>query len=228
MHIALLRPEQRQTLLDYIVNPGVKGRVLLPDGSEVWLNSNSTLHCPNRFDSLNRIVELEGEGYFTIVGNEDWPFFVHTKKGVSVKVIGTEFNLSSYSNDPFLKVTLIKGQVILIDNATLKTIVLQPMEEVILKNNEFRNAAKNVATKVTEDTSWKEGFLMFDNTPMDVVIRKMERWYGVTVSVNDIRINNYRITAEFESESLIQVLEIFKISSNIRYTVDGTQVILSL
>jgi ferric-dicitrate binding protein FerR (iron transport regulator) len=102
------------------------------------------------------------------------------------------------------------------------------MEEVILKNNEFRHAAKSAATKVTEDTSWKEGFLMFDNTPMDVVIRKMERWYGVTVSVNDKHITNYRITAEFENESLTQVLEILKISSNIRYKVDGAQVSLSL
>ena len=228
MHIARLRPEQTQTMLDYIVNPGVKGKVLLPDSSEVWLNSHSVLRCPNRFDSINRMVELNGEGYFKIKGNPDWPFFIHTQKGVSVKVVGTEFNLSSYSNDPFLKVTLIKGEVMLIDHASLQTVMLQPMEEVVLKNNIFKQVTKSAAKSVVEDTSWKEGFLLFDNTPMDVVIRKMERWYGVTVSINNARIAHFRITAEFDNESLTQVLEILKISSDIKYKVDGTHVSLEL
>ena len=228
LHIAQLRPEQTQTLLNYIVNPGVKGKVLLPDSSEVWLNSHSILHCPNQFDSKNRIVALEGEGYFKIKGDQDWPFFINTQKGVSVKVTGTEFNLSSYSNDPYLKITLIKGEVMVIDDISLKTIVLQPMEEVVLTNNTFTQAEKNVANKVAEDTSWKEGFLFFDNTPMDAVIRKMERWYGVAFTITDPRILQFRITAEFESESLVQVLEIFKISSNVHYLVDGTNVSLHL
>lgn len=226
--IARILPPQTQTLLDYVINPGVKGKVLLPDSSEVWLNSNSVLHCPNRFDSLNRIVELEGEGYFKIKGNKEWPFYIYTRKGVSVKVTGTEFNLSSYDNDPFLKITLIEGKVALIDNESLQSISLQPMEELVLQNNEFKQAAKGAAKKLKEDTSWKEGFLLFDNTPIDVVIRKMERWFGVTVSVKDSQINDFRITAEFENESLIQVLEILKISSDVQYRVDGNHVSLHL
>ena len=225
---AKILPPQTQIMLDYIVNPGVKGKVLLPDSSEVWLNSNSILRCPNQFDTLNRIVELEGEGYFKIKGNEDWPFYIHTPKGVSLKITGTEFNLSSYSNDPYLKITLIKGKLMLIDNISLQAISLRPMEELVLQNNEFKQAEKNVANKVKEDTSWKEGFLLFDNTPIDVVIRKMERWYGVSIAMKNAQIANFRITAEFENESLIQVLEILKISSNIKYKVEGSYVSLFL
>ena len=221
-------PKQTQTMLDYIINPGVKGKVLLPDGSEVWLNSHSVLRSPNLFDSINRIVELDGEGYFKIKENSDWPFYVHTKKGVSVLVTGTEFNLSSYNNDPFLKITLITGGVSLIDNTSLRTIQLQPMQELVLQNNEFKQAVRNSANKVKEDTSWKEGYLVFDNTPIDVVMRKMERWYGVNLTVNDKRILNFRITGEFENESLIQVLEMLKISSNIQYRVDGNNAWLHL
>jgi ferric-dicitrate binding protein FerR (iron transport regulator) len=219
-------PEQSQTTLEYIVNKGVKGRVLLPDGSEVWLNSHSVLRCPNLFDSVNRIVELEGEGYFKIKATADWPFYVHTQKGVSVKVTGTEFNLSAYANDPFTKLTLLEGSLILIDHATQQSISLRPMEELIIQDKQFAQTTSNPAEKVQEDIAWKEGFLVFNNTPIDAVIRRMERWYGVTINVQDPQILNYRMTAEFESESLIQVLEILKISSNIRYRVTGTQVTL--
>jgi ferric-dicitrate binding protein FerR (iron transport regulator) len=219
-------PEQNQTTLDYIVNKGVKGKVLLPDGSEVWLNSHSVLRCPNLFDSVNRIVELEGEGYFKIKSTDDWPFYVHTKKGVSVKVTGTEFNISSYANDPFTKLTLLEGSLMLIDHATQQSISLRPMQELVIRDNRFAQAVSHTAEKVQEDIAWKEGYLVFNNTPIDALIRKMERWYGVTINVQDPQILNYRMTAEFESESLVQVLEILKISSNIRYKVNGTQITL--
>lgn len=219
-------PEQNQSTIDYIVNKGVKGRVVLPDGSEVWLNSHSVLRSPNLFDSVNRIVELEGEGYFKIKTTPDWPFYVHTQKGVSVKVTGTEFNISSYANDPFTKLTLLEGSLMLIDHATQQSISLQPMQELIIQDNLFAKAVGHAAAKAQEDIAWKEGYLVFNNTPIDAVIRRMERWYGVTIKVLDPQIFNYRMTAEFESESLVQVLEILKISSNIRYRVNGTQVTL--
>jgi ferric-dicitrate binding protein FerR (iron transport regulator) len=206
----------------------VKGKVLLPDGSEVWLNSHSVLHCPNLFDSINRIVKLDGEGYFKIKEMQDWPFYIQTQKGVTIRVTGTEFNLSSYANDPFLKMTLISGSLMLIDDASMQTISLKPMEEFVLQNNQFKRAVQNTAKRVKEDTSWKEGYLIFDNTPIDAVIRKIERWYGVTIDINDSHILNFRITAEFESESLIQVLEILQISSNIRYRVNGNRAVLYL
>lgn len=224
----LLRPQQGETLIDYIINPGVKGKVSLPDGSTVWLNSHSVLRTPNLFDTISRIVELDGEGYFIVEGSNDWPFYVQTKKGVTIMVTGTEFNLSSYANDPFLKVTMVQGSLTLIEDNSLKTIILQNKEEIVLANNYFGKSNPSSAKKVKEDTSWKEGYLMFDNTPIDAVVRKMERWFGVTITIQDAQILNYRITAEFESESLIQVLEIFKISSQIKYQVNGNQVSLYL
>jgi ferric-dicitrate binding protein FerR (iron transport regulator) len=227
-HFVETLPEQNQPMLEYIVNPGVKGRVLLPDGSEVWLNSHSTLRSPSQFDSLTRIVELDGEAFFKINTNSEWPFYVQTPRGVSIKVTGTEFNLSAYDNDPFLKVTLLEGGLKVIDNASLQAIALQPMQELILPNNEFDQAIQGVAKQVQEDIAWKEGLLLFNSTPMDAIIRRMERWYGATITVDDPRILNFRITAEFENESLIQVLEILRISSNIRYQVDGNRVRLFL
>jgi len=227
-HFVEILPEQTQAMLEYIVNPGVKGKVLLPDGSEVWLNSHSRLRSPSQFDSLNRIVELDGEAFFKIKNSSEWPFYVQTPRGVSIKVTGTEFNLSTYDNDPFLKVTLLEGGLKVIDNASLQAITLQPMQELVLLNNEFDQAIQGAAKQVKEDIAWKEGLLLFNSTPMDAIVRKMERWYGATITVDDPRILNFRITAEFENESLIQVLEILKISSNIRYQVNGNRVRLFL
>jgi len=81
---------------------------------------------------------------------------------------------------------------------------------------------------VQEDISWKDGFLMFNNTPFDAVLRRMERWYGINITVEDPEILNFRFTAKFEGKSLAQVLEIFKISSNIQHRINGNQVSLFL
>ena len=100
------------------------------------------------------------------------------------------------------------------------------MQEFVIFDNQFAQAVSDAANQAREDVAWREGYLVFNNTPMDAVIRRMERWYGVNINVRNPQILNYRMTAEFESESLIQVLEILKISSNIRYRVNGTQVTL--
>ena len=90
-------PEQKQITTLYKVNQGVKGLVNLPDGSRVWLNSNSTLDVPDKFDSVARIVELNGEGYFYVESNRSGNV-CQDNKGITV-VTGTEFNLTSYDND---------------------------------------------------------------------------------------------------------------------------------
>lgn len=100
--IAIPELVQGESVLSYKVNPGVKGTIVLPDGSEVILNSASTLRTPARFENGKRVVELEGEGYFKVESNPDWPMYVRTSRGVTVKVTGTEFNLSTYSDDAAL------------------------------------------------------------------------------------------------------------------------------
>ena len=99
-----------------MVNTGLKGMVVLPDGSRVWLNSSSSLQCPERFDRDKRLITLDGEGYFEVAHNKKWPMYVKTSKGYTVKVTGTSFNLSSYSDDDRLVVTLISGEITMLNN----------------------------------------------------------------------------------------------------------------
>lgn len=220
-----VHPQQMMARFEYLVNPGVKGIVDLPDGSRVWLNSSSSLKCPEKFDSLQRVVELDGEGYFEVVPNRKWPMYIKTSKGYGIKVTGTSFNLSSYSDDNKMIVTLISGSISVVHEGNKSEIKLFPDEQVTITEKEKPVLVRKA--NVEYNTAWKKGYLLFDNTPMEEVIRKMERWYGVNVTVADSSILDYRFTANFRSESISQVLEILKLSSNIRYKIDKTEITLN-
>lgn len=212
--------------LVYNVHTGVKGLVDLPDGSKVWLNSGSSVRCPARFASDQRDVVLEGEGYFIVKGDPEWPMLVRTKRNITVKVTGTEFNLSSYENDSEFKLTLVKGNVTILNSNNNTETVVTPMEEIVIPDRASIRQHKQQAD-IHVSTAWKEGFLLFDNTPMEQVVKRMERWYGVSFIIKDSSILNNNFTAEFKSESLSQVLDFIRKSSFIGYKIDETTVTLS-
>ena len=217
--IAIPELEQGESVLNYRVNPGVKGKITLPDGSEVILNSASTLRTPARFENGKRVVELEGEGYFKVQSNPDWPMYVKTRKGMTVKVTGTEFNLSSYSDDASLKLTLVQGHVSLIDEKSESEIEVSEKEEIVIGSISAANAVPRPTRKTADmrlNTSWKDGYLVFDNTPIREVIKKMERWYGIDITVADSHVMDNRFTASFRSESLQQVLTLLDITCGIK------------
>ncbi len=220
-------PEQTASVINYKVNPGVKGIVDLPDGSRVWLNSNSNLVCPAEFDSTFRMVELNGEGYFNIVSDYEWPMYVRTSKGITVRVTGTEFNVSSYENDDELTFTLVSGAVTLIRESTRQEIPVGLLEEVVIPDDNSNKGSRRRAD-LTLNTAWKDGYLVFDNSSMGEVIKKMERWYGVQINVEDPQIYTYAFTATFMSESITQVLHLLELTSNIGYAIKDNEVTLFL
>ena len=220
-------PEQTQPCFEYVVNPGVKGKIILPDSSEVWLNSSSKVICPSEFDSTQRILELSGEAYFKVKHNSNWPMYIKTPKGVIVKVLGTEFNMSAYDNDLNFKLTLVSGKVELLRQSESEVINVRPMEQILIPDN--KNIQGKIAiADISYDTAWKEGYLVFDNSPISKKKKKMERWFGVHISVKDANLLDYNFTARFNSESLTQVLELMKISSKINYSIDKNNVALYL
>ncbi|MBQ6957289.1 MAG: DUF4974 domain-containing protein [Bacteroidales bacterium] len=214
--IAIPELVQDESVLNYKVNPGVKGKITLPDGSEVILNSASTLRTPARFENGKRVVELEGEGYFKVESNPDWPMFVRTSRGVTVKVTGTEFNLSTYSDDAALKLTLVRGKVSLLDEKNETEVTVREKEEVVIGTRAQLEKPTRKTADMKLNTSWKDGYLVFDNTPIREVIKKMERWYGVDITVADAHVMNNTFTASFRSESLQQVLTLLDITCGIK------------
>jgi len=226
--IAIPELVQGETVLAYRVNPGVKGKVTLPDGSEVILNSASTLTSPAQFENGKRVVKLEGEGYFKVESNPDWPMYVKTTRGLTVKVTGTEFNLSTYNDDAAIKLTLVRGKVSLLDEKNETEIAVRENEEIVVGAKAKLEQPARKTADLRLNTSWKDGYLVFDNTPIREVIKKMERWYGVEISVADARVMNNTFTASFRSESLQQVLTLLEITCGIKSKIKSpTEVELS-
>ena len=226
------RNGQNPGMVEYKVNTGVKGKVMLPDSSVVWLNSATTLICPTVFDSDKREVTLIGEGYFDVRSNPEWPMYIKTAKGFTAKITGTTFNLSAYDNDEELKLTLISGHVTLLEDTSHQEIEVKPLDEIKLREAPSSNSSRprfsgeRRTANIYNNTAWKDGVLIFDDTPMDEVIKKIERWYGVSINSLNPKIKDYRFTANFSSESLDRVMELLKISSFINYKIEGKNVTL--
>lgn len=211
--------------VQYAVNKGVKASLILPDSTKVWLNSGSLLKIPNDFSTKKRTVSLSGEAYFDVKPDSTSPFIINTSKDIMVRVTGTQFNLSCYDNDENMKVTLLTGALQVIPK-NKNAIMIKRAEQVVIQYSSLQNKL-NTHADTEYATAWKQGFLRFNNTPLDEVIRKLERWYGVNITIDSKTISDYNFTADFESESIIQVLELLKITTSISYSIEGNTIALS-
>lgn len=192
---------------------GMRSHVVLPDGTDLWLNAESKIKYGIPFIRENREVELTGEAFLKVVKNEEVPFIVNS--GVaSVKVLGTQFNVKAYPEDEQLEVALAEGSVEFTGTTTngkKTTATLVPNDFLAMNKTtgKVRLENKNLNTHI----SWVKNTIIFDETPMPEVARILERWYGVKVVVADAGINKYRFTTTFENESLFRVLELLELSS---------------
>lgn len=208
-------------------NKGVKGEVALPDGSKVALNSDTKIIFPDKFSGSTREVYVSGEAYFNVVTNPDTPMIVSTNRNFLVKVYGTEFNLRSYENEHNAKTTLFKGKIDLLTKGSTGEkllAVLKPSELFELKDKE--RPVHILKADTLKQGAWRHGNLLFDLTPMDQVIRDLERWHGAEFTVKDPSIYHLKFSASFKQESLVQILEIIKFCSNVDYTLDENKVTL--
>lgn len=218
---------QNSGTVTYIANPGVKSTVVLPDSSVVRLNGNSKLVSPNVFSPDIRELYLSGEGYFEVKHHENWPMHIHTAKDVTVKVLGTTFDLSAYENDAEVKLTLIEGKVLMQDNKTREEHEVKPQQEIKIADSPNVNVPEIKKADIQKNTSWTKGELIFDNTPMPEIAKQLERWYGVKVHIADEKILKYRLTARFTNESITRVLDLIRFSSMINYEIRGIDVYIN-
>ena len=209
------------------VEKGVKGRVILPDGSVVMLNSGSKIKYPDIFIGSSREVELSGEGYFDVVKDSLKPMIVTTVKGVKVKVLGTKFLLKSYDNDSETKAILYSGKINLTTeagkNREEQSILMSPNDCVVVPAKGELLVTK--AGKERNDDAWMRGELIFVNTPMPEVLKILERWYGKSFVVNNKSLYGFNLNASFKNESLIQILGIIEFCTSVKFRIDEDKVI---
>ena len=189
----------------------------LPDGTTGWLNSNSSLKYNGNFYA-DRQVTLKGEAFFDVFKDKRRPFIVTTNM-VLVKVLGTRFNIASYENEKNIEVVLEEGKLIFNDKEMDKSYTMNPNELVV-----YDKTLRDFSTEVVQPNkylSWTEGKLVFRNDPLDVIARRLERWYNIDVEVNVSLTEDLRLRATFIDENLEEVLDLLKRSLPIDYRIEN-------
>lgn len=200
---------------------GVKGYITLPDGTKVWLNSDTKLTYPDAFAKDVRKISLSGEAYFEVKPDSTRPMIISTNKDFSVEVLGTSFNIKSYNNDLSAETTLYTGSIRMHyrnkKSKQIETVALMPNESFIYYDTDIKSKQTH-PPKPEVPKAWKDGELIFDNTPMEEVIKVLERWHGTTFIINNPNIYNYKFTATFSSESIAQILDMMQYIMPVKYT----------
>jgi transmembrane sensor len=197
---------------------GGQYHVVLPDGTQVWLNSESSLHFPTLFAGSHRTVDLVGEGYFEVAKNREKPFLVQTQK-MNVKVLGTHFNLMAYPNEPSSRTTLLEGSVEVSDGVQSKTI--KPGQQVVTGDG---MPIKNVLPD--EAIAWKNGYFQFDSKDLKTILRQLKRWYGFEI-VNETVVPNKHFTAYISrNTTLSQVLKMLEMSGELKFNIEGEKILI--
>ncbi|MRG45474.1 DUF4974 domain-containing protein [Chitinophaga sp. SYP-B3965] len=156
---------------------GGQFRIILPDGSKVWLNAASSIRYPTAFAGKERLVEITGEAYFEITHDANMPFIVAMQQGNKVEVLGTHFNVNTYPDEPNMQTTLLEGAV-RISNVTGQSVLSPGQQATVSKNNTIRIVQTKNAAQVI---AWKDGLFNFDDASLEDVMRQLSRWYDIEV-----------------------------------------------
>ena len=213
---------------DYLVfaAKGQKASVVLPDGSKVWLNSDSEIKYTNLYGDGERIISLDGEAYFEVRKNEKLPFDVMTKE-LNVKVLGTKFNFRNYDEDEEVTVNLLEGKVQL-ENYVKKMGInyLSPSEKVTL--NKLTGEMIISRAEVKNAKEWTNDGLFFDEMPLSDIVKELNRSYNVKIHIADEQLTHNRFYALFnrKEQTIYNVLDIITATNQVRYKVEGDSILL--
>jgi len=239
--------KNEQSTRQVSVNNGGIKKIVLSDGTTVWLNAGSKLKYNTDFNKTNRTVYLEGEAFFDIApGSKTIPFLVNTKN-YTIRDIGTKFNLKAYANDSFFETTVVKGEVAVegnIDNNTreMNRIYVKPhqvlriyypsaekyavkQDDKELKNLNEIQVSQVDSAKMDRYDGWKDDLLVFDGNTLDEISKVLERRYNVRIIMDDAELQNIRYSGSFKSISSIdKVLELIKGNTAINYSITGNTI----
>jgi len=202
---------------------GERSQVILYDGTKVWLNSGTTLKFPLVFNSKKRSVFVKGEAFFDVVKNTKKPFIVNAGH-MNIQVFGTRFDVCAYTDDHEFSATLEKGKITATNTLTGEKLQLKPGEQAIFDFDAKKNTHKTVDTELY--TSWKEDMLHFKHAGFSDVIKKMERWYGVKIIVDNPANFNKCYNMTIKTESLREMLNLLSYTTPMKYKIEEDKVFI--
>ena len=187
---------------------GGQFRVVLPDGTAVWLNAATSLRYPTAFNREDRVVTLRGEAYFEVAKNSRQPFRVMIDDRAVVEVLGTNFNIHAYSDESPISTTLLDGKVVMkTGDDPDRRVVLNPLQQAVADNGKVE---LNRTVNIDQVMAWKNGMFNFDGLDLQQVLKQIARWYDVEI-VFEGKIPTRKFGGELQRDlSLQQVLRILE------------------
>lgn len=204
-------------MMEVKTNPGMMTSLTLPDGTVVFLNSESTLSYPSQFDGDVRNVTLQGEAYFEVAKNPEKKFIVSTSHQSQIEVLGTHFNVEAYEKEDRISATLVEGKIGFIFNQgnVSKKVLMDPGQKLVYDSKDSK--VQFYATTGESELAWKEGKIIFRNTPLEEGLRMLEKRYNVEFIIKNNRLKEDSFTGAFTNQRLERILEYFQLSSHIRW-----------
>lgn len=241
-------PSQKHNLAvnEVATKPGAKTSFLLPDGSKVWLNSESKLEYKSNFNDSIREVTLEGEAFFDVVKDKKHPFVVHTSD-IDIRVLGTAFNVKSYPKETSIEATLIRGLIEITNkkNPASPKLILHPHDKLVFDkesavsktfNGNQENAVplrkpfaittvpKNIADTAFAETLWMYNKLVFDGETLRENASRLERWYNVKINFRDDKAGKTPIRYPLTNETIDEALKALQYIEPFRYKITGNEI----
>lgn len=253
LSIWVFQPSQKQTLLTEtgtaakdsvtVAMNGERKKIILPDSTEVHLNSGSSLVYNKDFGGNNREVWLTGEAFFEVTKDAAHPFLVNTSR-MMVKVLGTVFNVKAYNTKEDIETTVVEGKVeVSLKEDAEKKVILLPNEKISLRNGSIAKEDGHAHTLSTplnyevqtvkpdkkettmpEEAVWVKEKVVFTQEPLEIVALKMERWYNVHIHFKDDKMKDILMTGDFDNVSLDEAMHVLQIMVGFEYDISGNEV----
>jgi ferric-dicitrate binding protein FerR (iron transport regulator) len=210
-------PQQEMRIM---TDAGQKTHICLPDGSNVWLNAQSSLSYPSGFGAKNRTVRLSGEGYFEIAKDKEMSFCVETE-GVNVVVHGTKFNISAHPAHPTTDISLIEGRVSVENKAHDVLATLTPQHTLKVNRQNLQFEVMNEDTRLT--AIWSQNKCRVEDASAEEVFKRMAYWYGMNIHLQNNR-TKYHYSFTIKDESFREFLELINELTPVKYSINGEEV----
>jgi ferric-dicitrate binding protein FerR (iron transport regulator) len=234
----VFRREIPLTYTEIVTNNGQKKEITLPDGTDVWINSGTFFRYASNYGNQNREVYLRGEAYFNVTRDKTKTFIVRTDN-LTIKVLGTSFNVNCYPELKTVETTVITGTVslahgnqkdILILNKREKATYLKETEKIYISKDHQTSDPENKMNSlgwkklpISDEeadyiASWKNQALSFNNETFEEIAFKLQKWFNVKITIKDVELKNYRYKGKFDdANSIFTVLEVIRLTTPIKY-----------
>ncbi len=213
--------ESNVKMLTVATPRGGQYRLVLPDGTKVWLNAASVLTFPASFGGKQRKVELSGEGYFEVAKNKEKPFLINSGDQ-SIEVLGTHFNVNTYADEPSIRTTLLEGAVKVISPSD--HVIISPGQQAVLKRNERKFMVQDA--HLEEVMAWKSGYFQFNGESIQAVMRKVSRWYNVDITYLPNTSKQGFVGTISRFENVTKVLKMLELTGTVHFKIEGRRILV--